>query len=289
MATSLLTLSREEMKRTIAAALSEASDAAVVCLERAVYNYTVGLARAQPKVPSHQLYAASALRVVQALQWQVGPFPDDVLGVMYERGDLSAASLLEASSQGEAPAPDPREVMRRMYLKLLGTHAGFAGDRPRALEVAREIEMSCYNAAVRASKDSEEPPRRQWDSLAFVEIYSARCGVISSHLNPNSSSCRAYGATLVSRLAAGDILPAALGAMKATELCPQATVTERAEIAKRVNQKVQIKPSELFACPFCKKRNCTWQEVQRRSLDEAPDYLCLCLEEGCGHRFKGHS
>lgn len=260
---------------------------AVVRLERAAYNSSVRAARAQPKTPHRQHYAAAVRAVNLALETQAGPYPDDILGLMYLRGDLSADALV-AASLSEAPPPDPRETVRRMFVRtLIGALEGYARDRKLALETARELEVSCYNAAVRTSKESEDPPRRQWDSPAFVDIYGTRCGTINGLLDPSSSACRTYGATLVAQLFDGTIAPAMLGDMTSKDLCPQATAAERAEIERRATQKVQLKESTLFRCPHCGERRCTYQEVQQRSLDEAPDYLCRCLS--CNHRFKGRS
>jgi len=259
----------------------------VARLERAAYNSSVRTARVQPKMPHRHHYAAAVRAVNLALGTQVGPYPDDVLGLMYLRGDLAADALVAASLK-EAPPPDPRETVRRMFVRtLMSALESYALDRELALETARDIEVSCYNAAVRTSKESEDPPRRQWDSPAFVDIYGTRCGTINGLLDPSSSACRAYGATLVTRLFDGAATPATLGDMTSKELCPQATAAERAEIDKRAVQKVQMKESTLFRCPHCNERRCTYQEVQRRSLDEAPDYLCRCLS--CNRRFTGRS
>lgn len=259
----------------------------VARLERAAYNSAVRTARVQTKMPHRHHYAAAVRAVNLALGTQVGPYPDDVLGLMYLRGDLSADALV-AASLTETPPPDPRETVRRLFVRtLMSALESYALDRELALETARDIEVSCYNAAVRTSKESEDPPRRQWDSPAFVDIYGTRCGTISGLLDPHSSACRAYGATLVTRLFDGTVSPATLGDMTSKELCPQATAAERAEIDKRAVQKVQMKESTLFRCPHCNERRCTYQEVQRRSLDEAPDYLCRCLS--CNRRFTGRS
>jgi len=260
---------------------------AVTQLERAAYNSSVRAARAQPKISHRNHYTAAVRAVNPALKVQVGPYPDDVLGLMYLQGGLSADALVEASLL-DRPPPDPRDTMRRMFVRtLMGAHESYAQDRKLVFEVARDIEVSCYNAAVRTSKESEDPPRRQWDSPAFVDIYGTRCGTINGLLDPSSSACRTYGATLVPQIFDGKLSPAALGDMTSKELCPQATATERAEINKRTNQKVQMAESIVFACPFCKVRRCTYQEVQQRSLDEAPNYLCLCLN--CNLRFRGGS
>jgi DNA-directed RNA polymerase subunit M/transcription elongation factor TFIIS len=292
-------------------------------LERAIYSTAARGARASGRLPHRRLYADTARAVNKALQTQVGPFPDDVVGLQYLAGRRRAEEVV-ADSRQTSDDPDPREVIRRLFVRtLMRAAAAYAQDRERALETARAIEVSCYNAAVRASKASEEPPRRQWDSPAFVDIYSTRCGTITILLDPSSSACRAYpAAPLVERLLAGTepsreapgesvpsaradttqgtasdsdpapplplpLRPEDLGDMTEKELCPQATAAERAEIAKRSEQKVAEKESNLFRCPHCGARRCTYREVQRRSLDEAPDYLCYCLS--CNRRFTGRS
>ena len=275
------------------AALRRAIDSlekAVEALERAIYNSSVRASRAS-RLPHRRLYADALRATNQALPAQVGPYPDDVVAIMYMDGRQTADEVVDAAL-APAPTPDPRETTRRMFVRtLIGAASEYALDRERALETARTIEVSCFNAAVRASKESEVPPRRQWDSPAFVDIYSTRCGTIDGLLDPASSSCRAYGATLVVRLLAAPggaispLKPDALGDMTEAELCPQATVAERAEIAKRSEQKVTEKESNLFRCPHCGERRSTYREVQRRSLDEAPDYLCFCLS--CRRRFTG--
>jgi hypothetical protein len=288
---------RDGMKTIMAASLEGIAKAAggdvadfaarAVQLERAAYNSSVRAARAAPKTPHRQFYVNTARAVIAELETQRGPYPDDILGLAYLRGSMAGEAVV-AESLSPVPPPDPRETMRRMFVRtLMAAHPGYAADRERALDHAREIEVSCYNAAVRASKESEDPPRRQWDSPAFVDIYGTRCGTINGLLDPDSSACRAYGATLAPRLHGGAIAPGALGDLTAKELCPEATAAERAEIAKRVVQKVQMKESTLFRCPHCNERRCTYREVQRRSLDEAPDYLCLCIS--CGRRFTGRS
>ena len=242
----------------------------------------------RPSGVAHRLqYAATVRAASLALSRQAGPFPDNILGVMLVRGELTAAALLANHLAAEPPL-DPRETMRRMFVKtLMAAHGLYARDRERTLATATAIEVSCYNAAVRVSKDSEDPPRRHWGSLDFVDIYSTRCGTVSALLDSRSSTCRAYGATLVPKLLEGAVPPESLGAMPTNELCPQATAAERAELAMRAVQKVDMKESALFLCPHCDQRRCTYQEVQRRSLDEAPDYLCRCLN--CNRRFTGRS
>ena len=155
------------------------------------------------------------------------------------------------------------------------------------INLATEIEKSCFNATIQISKKSEEPPHRNWDSPIFYDIYSTRCGVILNILNPNSITCKTYGNKLLLSLLNDEIKASEIGFMSEKELCPESIAIECAEIEKRKGQKIEEKISTLFECPFCKQRKCSFTQVQLRSADEAPDYKCKCLNPECLRRFKG--
>jgi hypothetical protein len=268
----------------------EAPDAreAAAALEGAIYDRSVRAMREAPRRAHVLTYAGILHATTAALAAPCGPYPDDVVGPALLAGRLPPAAAVAA---GETPAqPSPRdETLRMLVAVLIGADPRYAAAREAALEAARAIEVSCYNAAVRASMASEEPPRRQWDSPAFVDLYSTRCGAVARLLDPASASCRAYGPTLVRRLLAGELAPGDLGAMSEKELCPQAHAAEREENARRSRQAVRQKESVLFRCPHCGERRSAYEQVQVRGSDEAPDYFCTCLNPLCKRRFKGVS
>lgn len=269
--------------------VDDAMHEAIVTLERTAFNASIRAARASAGTTQRQHYTSTIRSVNMYLTAQVGPFPDNIIGLQFADGELAPADLVERCYT-PVENPDPREIIRRLFVRtLMSAHDSYYQNRELTLDVARALEVSCYNAVVRTSKESEEPPRRQWSSDAFVDIYSTRCGTISTLLDPTSSVCKSYGSTLVMQLLNGALTPDELGDMTEQSLCPQATAAERVEIAARVIQKVDEKESNLFRCPHegCGARKCTYRQVQRRSLDEAPDYLCYCLV--CHHRFTGRS
>lgn len=290
----------EGMRILLAEALTATLDAAresayeVRCTPEAVQLAAKGLESAAyeavragprpagpPSIPANYAEAVSTLR--RRLGEQIGPYPDSIAGLVLLRGEETAARVAAALWAWEPP--EPREAIRRMLLRTLLLTPAFAADRELALSHATKIEQGCYNAAVRTSKGAENPPRRQWDSEGFVSIYSDRCGAINGLLDPGTEANRVYAAEVVPRLLSGELRPEALGAMSVRELCPKATEAEREEIATRQSQKVVIKESVLFMCPFCKERRCEYETVQRRGPDEAPDYLCRCL--ACSRKFNG--
>lgn len=209
-----------------------------------------------------------------------GYFPDDILAVQFMQGKITTENILNYNLS--LIDNTPRNQIIKMYTSLLYKHIN---DKEKVLDIAKTIEKSCYNAIIINSKQSEDPPCRQWDSPIFMEMYSNRCGIIYNLLDPSSMSCKIYGSDLLEKLINDEVDIKNIGFKNEKELCPQATQKERDEITIRSEQHVKEKESNLFKCPNCKERRVTYREVQLRALDEAPDYLCLCLN--CKHRFKG--
>jgi DNA-directed RNA polymerase subunit M/transcription elongation factor TFIIS len=261
-------------------------------LERAVHNY---LARMMAKERyNYQVAYADILKYALAyLQSHLGLFPEDIVVLKYTTGKITADEVVkDALTEHDE---HPRDVIHRMFILSLYKSMPFAKDKQLTIDVAKQIETSCYNAVVKISKDINESS--QWESEHFIDIYSTRCGTINSLLDCDSLTCRQYGNNLVQQIAkfiggATDKLqnsldPTTVGELTANELCPAACATERAEINKRLEQKIERKISKLFKCHHCGARECTYREVQRRALDEAPDYICVCLK--CGRGFQGRS
>jgi DNA-directed RNA polymerase subunit M/transcription elongation factor TFIIS len=209
-----------------------------------------------------------------------GYFPDDIFGIKYMREKITIEEIF--SFDPTTINNNPRTQIIKLFTTLLYQ---YKQDQDFALETAKSIEKSCYNAIIKNSKQSEDPPCRQWDSPIFLEIYSNRCGVIYNLMDPKSLSCKMYGSSLLDQILNETFDIKEIGFKSEKELCPQATQKERDEIAIRSEQHVIEKESNLFKCPNCKERRVTYREVQLRALDEAPDYLCKCLN--CKHRFKG--
>ena len=256
----------------------------IIELERAAFNSSVLAFRAAARGgATHETYYEAAMETLRnSMVAHIGPFPDDIGGLKFMNGGISAADLVSGKV---VPLMAPRDIGRRLFVRALINADPAYKDRAKTLETATAIEVSCFNAAVRLSKESAEPPRRHWDSPAFVDTYSTRCGAVYSALDPASTSCKVYGPQLIPRILNGELIPSALGVMTERDMCPPATEAERAEILSRSSQRVIEKESTLFLCPHCKARRCTYIEIQRRSLDEAPDYICTCL--ACRQKFTG--
>lgn len=225
-------------------------------------------------------YIKQAIEIQDYLLIHDGYFPDDILGIKFMQGKISVEDILSFNISSVKNIP--RTQIIKLFVSLLYQ---YKQDKDFVLEASKTIEKSCYNAIIKNSKQSEDPPCRQWDSPIFMEMYSNRCGIIYNLLDPKSLSCKTYGSTLLQQVLDGSIDLKEIGFKSEKELCPQSIQKEKDEIAIRSEQHVIEKESNLFKCPNCKERRVTYREVQLRALDEAPDYLCKCLN--CKHRFKG--
>lgn len=233
-----------------------------------------------------KIFCRTMGRINEIIFEQPGIHPNDIVGVQYLESKITAKELLKMKPTYHQKTQ--RELIQQQIIKILiSASPVFAENQVLVTNTAIEIEKSCFNATIKISTNSEDPPRRRWDSPLFSDIYSTRCGVILSALDPNSSINKTYNLNLADMIISGKILPSDLGSKSAVDLCPQATANEREDINNRNTQKIKMKESTLFRCPHCGDRKCSYREVQTRALDEAPDYMCLCLS--CNRRFKGRS
>jgi hypothetical protein len=174
-------------------------------------------------------------------------------------------------------------VIQALFCRLL-TRAGRFDDATCRDHAAR-AERGCYNAAI--SHCAEAPYKRQWDSPMFLNVYSARCGLVAANIDPAGAVVRDTrgGTWALDQLASGAWAPELLGSKTAAELCPQAGASERDEVQRRLNQKVDEKTSALFTCPRCHRRNHTYRQVQIGGGDEASTFMCTC--KVCGQNYEG--
>lgn len=150
--------------------------------------------------------------------------------------------------------------------------------------ISARIERSCYNKAIDQCKASSESYVRQWDSSMWINLYSAKTGIIFTHIDPDSLIVEKYG-NIIHKILSNEINMDNIGYMSETELCPIANERIRNDIIHRMNQKIEVKSTNMFKCPKCGARDAEYKEVQLRSADEPTTYVCRCNK--CKSQFKG--
>jgi DNA-directed RNA polymerase subunit M/transcription elongation factor TFIIS len=251
--------------------------------EEAIYNTAVVNWREAGRKQEFKSEYASLYKAAEtALADSPGPFPDRILAVRLLRGGISPEDATSNEILMEHNRRTPRDTAKKLFVGSLLRDSRLKDERTKALDLATRIEASCYRAVIAASKSAEDPYRRHWGSESFKALYSGRCGTVNSHLDPDGSVCREYGSELLTKILTGTVPPDSVGDMTAVQMCPEATRVEKLEIELRSQQHVQEKWSDLFVCPECRRRQCTYIEKQKRSLDEPAAILCKCI---CGRKF----
>jgi DNA-directed RNA polymerase subunit M/transcription elongation factor TFIIS len=181
--------------------------------------------------------------------------------------------------------------MRYTYLSLFYAFLWNANEKYKCCEKdnvfykAYLIELYCLKHAIEISKTTNNLHTLcvTWNTT-FKSIYEERCAIIARSLDIDSDMYQyPCMALFIQSVLKGDIAALKVGKMSYQEICPDAYSAETKELETRSLQKIVEKTSRMFACPACKKRNITYREDQRRSLDEASGYACKCMD--CGIEF----
>jgi DNA-directed RNA polymerase subunit M/transcription elongation factor TFIIS len=228
-------------------------------------------------------------------------YPLDIIGCLYIMGTISAdqiiniilakggdQELLEKITAAKLSLLDPRNIIISKIVDCLYEYKNLVKVIPTSdelIDMAKNIEKSCYNATILNCRKSDNPPPRNWESSEFIEVYySSRCGSIIRLLSPTSQSAKEYGSILFYKLLNKEIDADKIGFMSESEICPISQEKERILLQMRMDQKIEEKFSDLYQCPACKERKTTYITKQLRALDEAADIICTCIN--CNHNFR---
>ena len=189
-----------------------------------------------------------------------------------------AQALVEAETV-ETTLEDPIDAcpQRKHILQLLESRFPFL------LNVCapKEMELALFGAALDQATKSKV--HKSWASPVFQEIYKAVCRRILGNLTPDTYI---GNKTLWERFESGDITLAQMVKQNYYELCPEQWQQMVDRQAKR--EKIQLegdfsRATDRWQCNKCKKRKCTYYELQTRSADEPMTIFIHCLN--CGNRW----
>ena len=204
--------------------------------------------------------------------------PHGALADLYEGAVYAAVRSFSAGGPLASPVPglDPaREAFHNRCLMALFLHDPANAFFPVARQLyARVVEKEAgvHRRVVERVGKSEGPE--------FSQAYAADTGMILFHLHgplaklSNHHSLRAL------------LDPGQEWGVEAEDHFPGVNDAILADLNKRLSQKVEKTVSRLYTCPRCKKKRCSWREVQMRSCDEPATIRCRCLE--CDHEFSAN-
>lgn len=188
----------------------------------------------------------------------------------------------QAIPQTEEPEVDPEsKADSSQYRKLmLDAIESIFTDKLTEDEKQRLEETIFQTSLTIANK---EQVRKAWGNKPYSDIYMAIGRRICGNLSPNSYI---QNKSLWDRYKAGEITFEQIASQNYYEMCPEVWQQMVDRQAKR--ERIQLegdfsRATDRWLCNGCKKRKCTYYELQTRSADEPMTIFIQCLN--CGKRW----
>lgn len=152
--------------------------------------------------------------------------------------------------------------------------------------IVKDIEKGIYNWSIAFAE--KKKIIRSWSDNRFKYMYVNKARSLLTllteyaclNIEPDESNVR-------SKLVKGDLEPYALAFMKPHELVPskwEEYIDKKHKKDDNICNNKQIAKTDQFKCGKCKKRECSYYELQVRSADESSTIFVTCLN--CSHRWR---
>ena len=145
-----------------------------------------------------------------------------------------------------------------------------------------DVEIGIFNAALHISGAKFVPC--QWNNPRFEAIYAHKARSVAANLDPNTY---VGNDRLNARLADGEFIAHQLATMHSDHIYPErwSEVTQaKLQRDEYISNAKPVAMTDQFRCARCKKRECSFMEMQTRSCDEPATLFISCLV--CGNRWR---
>lgn len=152
----------------------------------------------------------------------------------------------------------------------------------RRNRMSSDLERGIFNYAVKEARARNIV--RKWDNDLFVAIYLARLRTLYANLD--KTSC-VGSASLLSRMKRHEFAPHEAAFMSHYEMSPdrwRALIEAKIKRDQKLGEGDEASASEEFKCYKCKKRKCSYYQMQTRSADEPMTTFVTCLH--CGNNWR---
>ena len=144
------------------------------------------------------------------------------------------------------------------------------------------LERGVFNYVIRQAKDKRIV--RKWDNSNFVILYLNKYRAVFANLNNQS---HVHNDLLLEKVNSGDIVAHKVAGMNDREMFPEKWKSMVEDKIKRDNSMYEenlASATDEFKCYKCKRRKCTYYQMQTRSADEPMTTFVTCLN--CGANWK---
>jgi DNA-directed RNA polymerase subunit M/transcription elongation factor TFIIS len=145
-----------------------------------------------------------------------------------------------------------------------------------------DMEVGIYNWVIQDC--GEKRVARNWNNPRFLKIYLEKARSVISNIDGQSYI---NNSKLVDRLKEREFYPHDIAFMKPENVCPNKWTTSVNAMMKKYENAYENKAvamTEMFKCGRCKKRQCTFYELQCRAGDESTTIFIRCIN--CGNSWR---
>lgn len=166
---------------------------------------------------------------------------------------------------------EPREICLKHASKL-----------PLPEDMVKDLEIGIFNWTINFANANNI--RKTWKDNLFKKIYFQKMRSVLDNLN---SSSYLSNVRLIERLKEKEFKPHDIPSLDMTTIFPEkwtSILDKRMKKEENFHNSKQVAKTELFKCSKCKKRECSYYELQVRSADESSTIFVTCLN--CGNRWR---
>ena len=146
----------------------------------------------------------------------------------------------------------------------------------------KSLERGIYNAAI--ANATKHGIRCHWENPEFASLYRSIARSTVANVDPLAY---VHNERLLQRVKTGELDPATIASMTASEMFPEKWADQEEERLKRETALLEGNSDEgstLFTCNRCHKSRTRYFEMQTRSADEPMTIFIRCLN--CGMQWK---
>lgn len=188
---------------------------------------------------------------------------------------MSSKAKRKVRVKSKTKKPSPGDDIREWTVNKMNTII-------KNKTITRQVEKGIYNYSIK--KCDEHSIMKRWENPKFKKIYVDK--VVSTYVNLNPKSY--IGNTrLLKRLKDGEFDPIELATLDTQTIFPENWKELIDEKSKRDRILYEVRTeqaTDIYKCGRCKKKMCTYYELQTRSADEPTTIFVTCLN--CGKRWK---
>ena len=172
-----------------------------------------------------------------------------------------------------------RNRTQHIFQKLLEEKCS---NLPKAEELSTQIENSIWKWAVEYAQKKNIPSNIEHQ--LFTSVYTDKCVSLYTNLNPDSY---VDNQRFLQKLTDNDIDITQIAYLTPQDTFPtnwKTLLDRKFKIDKNLYETRTELATDMYKCGKCKKRLCTYFQLQTRSADEPMTTFVTCLH--CGNRWK---